>query len=305
MKKFLKWTGISLLGLVLIALLASWMLASKFNSKFEKVYSLTPSAVAIPTDSASIERGRMLSVGCRNCHDVDLGGKVFFDDPNIGVLPSSNLTRAKGSETEGYTDEDFVRALRHGLNKKGNPLMVMPSEAITHLSDQDLGCLIAFLKTLPPVERTFPKRHFTYLSQVMAGAGIFGNLFAYDVIDHENAKNITAPPIGNSVEYGEYVTKFEGCTGCHGANFGGGKSPDPVSPPVPDISNSGHPGQWTAEEFIATFRTGKTPEGKMLDGQFMPFASLGAFNEVEIEAVYNYLRSLPPANSGNNGIAAK
>jgi hypothetical protein len=103
----------------------------------------------------------VLSVGCAGLPRCkDLGGKVFFDDPNIGVLPSSNLTRAAGSETEGYTDEDFVRAMRHGLNKKGNPLMVMPSESIGELSDQDLGCVIAYMKSLPPIDRKFDKAAF-------------------------------------------------------------------------------------------------------------------------------------------------
>lgn len=295
MKKVLKWVGMSLLGLIAIVLLASWYFSSKFNNEFEKVYSLTPAPVTIPTDSASIERGRTLSVGCRNCHDVDMAGKVFFDDPNIGVLPSSNLTRAKGSETEGYTDEDFVRAIRHGLNKKGHPLMVMPSESYTHFTDQDLGCIIAFLKSLPPIERTFPKRHFTYMSQVMAGAGMFGNLFAYNVIDHEKAKNIAPIPIGASMEYGEYLTKIGGCVMCHAANFGGGKSPDPVSPPVPNITKSGNPGKWTKEQFIAVFRTGKTPEGKVLNAKFMPFDGIGVLSDAEIEGLYNYIQSMPPA----------
>ncbi|HLF64270.1 MAG TPA: c-type cytochrome [Saprospiraceae bacterium] len=295
MKKVLKWTGIVLLTLVLIVLIGSWLLARKFNMEFVKKYELTPAPVAIPTDSASIERGRTLTVGCRNCHDVDLAGKVFFDDPKIGSLASSNLTRAKDSDTEGYKDEDFVRAIRHGLNKRGNPLMVMPSEAYTHYSDQDLGCIIAYLKSLPPIERRFAKRHFTYMSQVMAGAGMFGNLFPYKVIDHEKAKNITAPPIGNSIEYGKYVVDFDGCKNCHGADFGGGKSPDPVSPPVPDISTGSNSGKWTLEQFINTFRTGKTPEGKALQGQFMPFAGIGALSDVEIEAVYKYIHSLPAA----------
>ncbi len=295
MRKFLKWTGIILLLLVVIVLTTSWVLSRKFNEEFLQIYELTPDPVTIPTDSASIERGRTLTVGCRNCHDVDLAGKVFFDDPKIGVLPSSNLTRAKGSETEGYTDEDFVRALRHGLNKRGNPLMIMPSEAYTHFSDEDLGCIIALIKSLPPVERSFPQRQFTYMSQVLAGAGMFGNMFPYKVIDHEKAKNIKAPPIGNSVEYGEYVVKFEGCKTCHGPDLGGGKSPDPVSPPVPDISIGSNVGKWTLEQFINTFRTGKTPEGKVLQGQFMPFAGIGALSDVEIEALYKYIHSLPAA----------
>lgn len=295
MKKVLKWTGIVFLGLILIALTGSWVLSRKFLREFDKTYTLTPAPLLIPTDSASLSRGAQLAVSCRNCHDVDLAGKVFFDDPTIGVLPSSNLTRAKGSQTEGYTDEDFVRAIRHGLNKQGHPLMVMPSESYTHLSDRDLGCLIAYIKTLPPVERNFAQRKFTYTAQAMAGAGMFGNLFAYNIIDHKAARNITAPPMDNSIEYGKYVVKIGGCATCHGANFGGGESPDPVSPPVPDISKSGAPGKWTMQQFVSTFHTGKTPEGKALNGEFMPFDGIGALNDVEIEALYNYLQTLPPA----------
>lgn len=295
MKKVLKWIGIVLGGLILIALLASWIFSRKFLNEFNKTYTVDVAPVAIPSDSASLERGRALSVSCRSCHDNDLAGKVFFDDPTIGTLPSSNLTRAKGSETEGYTTEDFVRALRHGLNKNGNPLMVMPSESYTHLSDQDLGSLIAYLESLPPIERNFAPRQFNYTARVMAGAGLFGNLFAYNVIDHEKARNITAPPISPSLEYGAYVKKIGGCNICHGENFGGGVSPDPVSPPVPDITKSGNVGKWTAAQFIQTFRTGVTPEGKTLDGKFMPFAGIGALSDPEIEALYNYILSLPAA----------
>ncbi len=297
MKKFLKWTGITLLGLVVIILLASYILASKFNNKFNEIHSFTPAPVTIPTDTASLARGKALTIGCQGCHGKDLGGKVFFDDPNIGVLPSSNLTRAAGSETEGYTDEDFVRAIRHGLNKKGNPLMVMPCEAYSHYSDKDLGAVIAYLKTLPPVDRKFDQRFFTYTAQVMAGAGLFGEMFHYNLIDHEKAKDITAPPIGNSVEYGAYVASFDNCRACHGSNFGGGKSPDPVSPPVPDISKSGNAGKWTLAEFTSFFRTGKTPDGRMPNRQFMPWEGIGALSDAEIEGLYNYIQSLPAANT--------
>ena len=292
MKKVLKWTAYILGSLILIVLLASLFFSSKFNKEFEKVIALEPQPVAIPTDSVSIERGRILSVDCRSCHGVDLGGNVFFDDPSIGVLPASNLTRSEGSETQEYTDLDFVRAIRHGLNKSGNKLMVMPSASLSHMSDQDLGCLIAFIKSLPKVERTFEKRKFTYLSQAMAGAGLFGDLYHYDIIDHENAKNIPAPTVGNSVEYGSYLIKIKGCSECHQKDLKGGNSPDPVSPPVPDISNSGSVGKWTLEQFTSVFRTGTTPEGKVLDGKFMPFAGLSAHSDEEIEAVYNYIKSL-------------
>lgn len=292
MKKVLKWTAYILGSLILIVLLASLFFSSKFNKEFTKVIVLEPQPVAIPTDSASIERGRILSVDCRSCHGVDLGGNVFFDDPNIGVLPASNLTRAIGSETEEYTDLDFVRAIRHGLNKSGNKLMVMPSASLSHMSDQDLGCLIAFIKSLPKVERKFEKRKFTYMSQAMAGAGLFGDLYHYDIIDHENAKNIPSFKVGNSIEYGSYLINIKGCNDCHKKDLRGGKSPDPASPTVPDISNNGSVGKWTLEQFTSIFRTGTTPEGKVLDGKFMPFAGLSAHSDEEIEAVYNYIKSL-------------
>lgn len=292
MKRVLKIIAYVLGALILIVLLASWYFSSKFNSEFNKVVIFEPNPVDIPIDSVSIERGRILSVDCRSCHGVDLAGKVFFDDPNIGVLPSSNLTRAKGSETETYTNQDFVRAIRHGLNKSGNKLMIMPCKSISHLSDKDLGSLIAFINTLPKVEKTFEKRKFTYMAQVMAGAGLFGDMFHYDLIDHENTKNIPSVAIGPTVEYGSYLVNIHGCNDCHKKDLKGGKSPDPVSPLVPDISLTGNFGKWTLEQFTNVFRTGTTPEGKALQSEFMPFAGLGAHSDEEIEAVYKYIKSL-------------
>ncbi len=292
MKRVLKIIAYVLGALILIVLLASWYFSSKFNSEINKVVIFEPHPVDIPIDSVSIERGRILSVDCRSCHGVDLAGKVFFDDPNIGVLPSSNLTRAKGSETETYTNQDFVRAIRHGLNKSGNKLMIMPCKSISHLSDKDLGSLIAFINTLPKVEKTFEKRKFTYMAQVMAGAGLFGDMFHYDLIDHINTKNIPSVAIGPTVEYGSYLVNIHGCNDCHKKDLKGGKSPDPVSPPVSDISMTGNFGKWTLEQFTNVFRTGTTPEGKALQSEFMPFAGLGAHSDEEIEAVYKYIKSL-------------
>ena len=292
MKRVLKIIGYVLGAILLLLLLGSWYFSSKFNGEFKKVIAFEPQAISIPDDSASIERGRILSVDCRSCHGVDLGGKVFFDDPTIGVLPSSNLTRAKGSETENYTNIDFVRAVRHGLNKDGHKLMVMPCNSYSYMSDQDLGCLIAFINTLPPVNNTFEKRKFNFTAQVMAGAGLFGDLFHYDIIDHAKAQNVPSVAINNTPEYGSYLIHIHGCNDCHKKNLKGGKAPDPVSPPVPDISNSGAVGRWTLEQFASVFRTGTTPEGKALNSEFMPFAGLGAHSDEEIEAVYNFIKSL-------------
>lgn len=292
MKRVLKITAYVVAALILIILLVAVILSSQFNSEFEKVIAFEPQEVQVPADSASIERGRVLSISCVSCHGHDLAGKVFFDDPAIGILASSNLTRANGSETERYTNRDFVRAIRHGLNKSGNKLMVMPSKSYSYLSDEDLGCLLAHINTLPQVERTFEKRRLTFMAQVMAGAGMFGDLFHYDLIDHEKAQKVPSVAIGPSIEYGSYIVHIHGCNECHKTDLKGGTSPDPVSPPVPNISPTGNVGNWTLEQFIRVFRTGATPEGKTMDAKFMPFPALGAHSDQEIEAVYNYIKSL-------------
>jgi hypothetical protein len=151
------------------------------------------------------------------------------------------------------------------------------------------------MKSLPPIDRKFDKRHFTFMSQVMAGAGMFGNLFPYDIIEHDKRKNLTSPPIGSSPAYGEYLVRSHGCTGCHTPNFGGGKSPDPVSPPVPDISGSGKSHAWSLTEFTTFFRSGKTPDGRLLNPHFMPWEGIGALSDAEIEGLYKYIQTIPPA----------
>lgn len=293
MKRILKYLAYGLILFAGIIGLFAFYFIQKFNADFEEKVSFTPAEIVIPTDSISIERGRLLSVGCRSCHGNQLEGKNFFDDPAIGKVASSNLTGSKGSATENYTDIDWIRSIRHGVAPDGRKLFVMPSESICHLSDRDLGSLIAFLKTLPKVENHFEKASFTTFAKILAGAGQFGEMYAYNAIDHKSVEHVAHPAEVNSLEHGLYMLKSHGCISCHSQDFKGGKSPDPVSPMVPNISATGNPGKWTRAQFITTLRSGKTPEGKMLDGQFMPFAGVASFSDDEIGSMYDYIMSLP------------
>ncbi len=293
MKRILKYLAYGLILLAGIIGLFAFYFIHKFNAESEKKVVVELTAIDIPTDSTAVERGRILSVGCRSCHGNQLEGNYFFDDPDIGKIASSNLTGAKGSPTEKYTDLDWIRSIRHGVGPDGRKLFIMPSESMCHLSDRDLGCLIAFLKTLPKIENHFEKASFTTFSKILAGAGQFGELYPYNLIDHERAQHVAHPAAVNSLEHGLYMMRSHGCISCHKEDLKGGKSPDPVSPLVPNISATGNPGKWTRAQFIETLRTGKTPEGKMLDGKFMPFAGIAPFSDEEIGSIYDYIMSLP------------
>ncbi|MEO8470906.1 MAG: hypothetical protein ABI477_01895 [Chryseolinea sp.] len=65
----------------------------------------------------------------------------------------------------------------------------------------------------------------------------------------------------------------------------GGNPGAPGFPPVANISSTGHPGKWTAEQFIETLRTGKTREGRVLKPEEMPWPIANQFTDVELKAL--------------------
>jgi cytochrome c553 len=95
------------------------------------------------------------------------------------------------------------------------------------------------------------------------------------------------PEVGANVAYGEYLSGL--CTSCHGAGLEGAQSPDPASPPAPNLRAAG---AWTEAQFIQTMRTGVTPSGHRMDTQFMPWESVGKLDDAELRALWLYLQSL-------------
>ena len=115
------------------------------------------------------------------------------DDPVFGRLVASNLTAGKGGVGGSYSDTDFVRAIRHGVRPDGTPLVLMPAEYYNKYNDEDLGAIIAYIKSLPPVDNELP--------ETMAGplARLFvllePSLLPAQLIDHDASR----PPPSNQV----------------------------------------------------------------------------------------------------------
>lgn len=61
----------------------------------------------------------------------------------------------------------YVRAIRHGVNPQGRGLLIMHSDAYHNLSEVDLGALIAYLKSLPPVDNVLPDRRIELLGRMI------------------------------------------------------------------------------------------------------------------------------------------
>ena len=294
MKKVLKWIGILLGVLILIVAGVFFYLTNKADKLMSQKFEVNPPVFAIPSDSASIAHGAKFAAGCRECHGDNLGGKVFFDDPSIGRIYSSNLTSGKGG-IGSYTDLDWIRSVRHGVRPNGDGIMVMPAKDHFYMGEKDISSIIAYCKSVPPVDNVAGKNELKTMGKILMAIGAFGDMFSASAIKDHSKPPGSAPPEGATVEYGNYLVRIYGCRTCHNEDLGGGKSPDPNSPPVPNLTPAGNLPKWGAAGFINTLRTGKTPEGHLLDVKFMPYKAYGGFSDQDLTAMHMYFESLPKA----------
>jgi len=294
MKKVFKWIGIvlgSLVGLVLVAGAALYFIG---NDRLKKTYDYPPSKITLPTDAASLEFGKhRAEVLCAGCHGTDLSGIVdWFSAGPLGTIDAANLTSGEGGfGREATSVEDYVRAIRHGIDPEGKPIFMPAVVSTAYLSDEDLAAIIAYVRIVPPVDRITNGQNFTPLAKIMLAAGMLGELPVESVT---HATQVSAPAKGATVEYGEYMVNTNDCRICHGPNLNGGPFPDPTITKIsPNLTPGGELGFWTEEQFIATLRTGVTPSGHELDNAFMSWKNYSKFYDNELKAIWLYLQSLP------------
>ena len=291
MKKFFKWTGIVLGSIILLLLIGYTFIYFSVQSRFEKKYEVTVQPLTIPTDSASIALGQHIAAikGCTDCHGKDFGGNVVVDDPGLGLVAAPNITQGKGGITSRrgtFTDEDYVRAIRHGIGKDGKTLKLMPSYEYQPLSKKDLAALIAYIKTRPAVDKEMPAIALKPLAYVLTSFDKVPLVVAEKVNHTAPMEEVVHPEV--TAAFGKYLAVS--CVGCHGENFRGGDAIIPGSPSVPNITGNGSLSKWTEAQFIQTLRTGVTPEGKKLDPKYMPWPMAKEFTETEIKSLYLFLK---------------
>jgi len=296
-RKIFKWIGIvvgSLIGLIVLTFVTLYIIGTAKWNKLHGNYDVPVETVPVPTDQASIARGEHIATIriCRSCHTEALSGQSEIV-PGLITFTFSNLTAGAGGVGVTNTDEDWVRAIRHGVGHDGRGLVVMPARIFYNLSDEDLGALIAYLKTLPPVDNEMLPLDLGPLGRVMLGLGEApfhspGVL----VIDHNSPRPV-APQPGITKEYGQYLTYV--CTLCHGENFNGQTLEREGH--VPNLTPGGELHFWSEAQFIATLRTGVTPGGHQLN-EFMPWKYVGQMTDDELRAVWLYLQSLPALQQG-------
>jgi mono/diheme cytochrome c family protein len=267
------------------------------SARLGRVHHVAVAPPAVAFAGGHLEQGHHLAItrGCTQCHGTDLGGAKVIDDPAMGRIFGPNLTTGRGGPPAPLTDEDFILAIRHGVAPDGRGLFLMPSGDFARMTESDLADLVAYVRSVPPVDReSVPLR----IGPVSRGLLLAGKIrLAADEIDHDSLKPDVVEP-GPTSAYGRYLAV--GCTGCHGANYSGGKI-EAGPPSWPHAANltpdpSGHLGHWTEADFFAAIRTKRRPDGSQI-GPIMP-AAFGQMSDLELKAIWTFLKTLPPVATG-------
>jgi mono/diheme cytochrome c family protein len=262
--------------------------------RFRKHFEVPTHVVAVPTDSAAVARGQHIATirGCMECHGQGFVGHVDVDDPMLGRLAGPNLTN--GGRGAALTDADWERAVRHGVRRDGAPLLIMPAFEHTGMSDEDLGALIAYIRSLPASPNAPPPSRAGPVIRGLFAAGMV-LLLSAEQIDHTkpHPDRVVAEP---TAAYGNYLSGM--CKGCHGPQLSGGKIPGgpPEWKPAANLTPTGI-GRWSETDFMTALRTGRRPDGSPIDPS-MPWKEFGQMTDVELRALYAYLRSVPPREYG-------
>lgn len=300
MNKWIKRGGLAVLGLVALGASTLVVGTQLGQRKMNRIVSIDVAAIPVPTDAASIERGRYLymSRGCTECHGVDGAGKDVVNDGKGMHVHAPNISPGPGNVVANYSVTDWVRTLRHGVKPDGRPAVVMPSEDYARLTDADLGAMVAYLRQMPPAAGTAAVLELPPLVKTLYAAGVMHD--AAEIIDHTLPPS-TPVPEAATPEHGAYV--INSCIGCHGAKLSGGKIPG--APPEWPAAANLTPGDGTAmthyptaEAFAEMLKTGKRPDGSEVS-KVMPFLALKEMNDTDVRAMYLHLKTLAPVAAGN------
>lgn len=283
--KILKWAGITLVGLVLMAAVGIYGIS---EYKLNQTYDVPLADLVVPTDSASILEGSRLTrvYHCEGCHGEKFAGQKFLEVPMLATLYAPNVIAA----LPNYSNAELDRMVRQGVHRDGHGSWMFASGMYCNIADRDMGKIVAYLRTLKPmVGPALSQNSYGPLGRTLLVAGQFAP--PASLIDHAHSRaNANAAAADTSqLGRGKYIV-MSVCSGCHGGPELKG-DPDPhMNSPALIIATSYKP-----EAFRHFLHTGEGGLGKKDCGEMSKLAKgfLTKLTDNEINDVYAYLQTLP------------
>ena len=168
-----RWVRIPLVGLGIVVLAAATGGVGVYRITDARLTHRYDTGFSPPLTNGDSARGEHLATSvtiCSKCHAADFGGQVMADNA-IVRLAAPNLTSGTGGRPATWSNDDWERAIRHGIRPDGRPLLVMPADAYATLSDRDLADLIAYLRSRRPVNRDFGRSYLKLHGPILMAAG--------------------------------------------------------------------------------------------------------------------------------------
>jgi mono/diheme cytochrome c family protein len=273
-----------------------------------------------------IRRGAYLAnhvMACMSCHSTrnweQPGGPVMagtlgkggdkFTQDSLGFFGDLYFPNITPAALHSWTDGEIFRAITTGVDKHGKALTsIMPYELYGKADAEDIKSVIAYLRTLPPVENKMHQNNkLPVLMQIVTNLSPAKPQFQQ------------RPSLKDTVGYGRYLTRIAGCIVCH-SPFNGPfeANPEKVFSGGPEFTmpalhvtpinltpdNETGIGLWSREDFINKFRryrdssvTRRRIDPKKDFTSLMPWASFAGMKEEDLSAIYTYLRTLKPVRN--------
>lgn len=282
-----------------------------------------PENLKVDLTPERIERGKHLAnevMGCTGCHaerdfnkfagpiireTMGAGGEYWDESKGFpGKVYAPNLTPYHLGD---WTDGELFRAITCGVNRDGKALFpIMPYLQYGKLPREDIYAVIAYLRTLEPVDKDYPEKEIG-----------FPLSFIEKLIPAEGTHHLV-PDESDPVRLGEYLVTAAACFDCHtpmdggqyieGMDFAGGMEFNLASGGIVRAANLTPDaetglGSWTKDMFIKKFKAfddSSFVAYEVPPGEFnteMPWEYYSKLTETELGAMYEYLQSLTPVNN--------
>lgn len=265
----------------------------------------------------ALERGEYLARAgdCVACHTAE-GGKPYAGgmalDTPFGKIMVSNITPDKETGIGGWTDKQFIDAVRNGKGIHGENLYpAMPYNVYSKVSDTDLKEMKAYLNTIPAVHNDVAKTALPFpfnIRQMMWG----WNLLFFDAAPFK-----ANPQKSEQWNRGAYLVEGLGhCTSCHtpknllgadkqGQYLQGGELQGWLAPEITGNKRQGI-GGWGQDKVVSYLKTGSTdravasgPMGEAINH------SLQYMTDDDLRAITEYLQSIPGSRDASVPFAGK
>jgi len=257
-----------------------------------------PSADTIAHGKALTEAG-----DCASCHTADpakpfAGGKRI--DTPFGGIYSPNLTPDRDTGIGSWSDDEFYRALRYGMDPDGSRYYpAFPYPNFTKLIRDDILAIRAYLATLTPVQNSPPPPQLRWPLNYRVVMRAWNFLFFRPGIFEPNQQKSAEWNRG-----GYLVTGASHCGACHtpknifgsdkrGWAFGGGLVQGWFAPRLDSAERSGLK-SWSVDdiaEYLQSGRNGKSnADGLMAE---VVVNSTSKMSDQDIRAIAVYLKDLP------------